>query len=34
MRGNQNEKQEKKSEKYNPRSHNSVNADCLYGRNG
>lgn len=33
-RGNQNEKQEKKSEKQNQRDHNSVNADCLYGRNG
>lgn len=33
-RGKQNEKKEKKSEKQNQRDHNSVNAGCLYGRNG
>lgn len=34
MRGNQNEKKEKKSENKNPRNYNAVNAGCLYGRNG
>lgn len=33
-RGKNYEKQEKKSEKQNQRDHNSVNAGCLYGRNG
>ena len=34
MRGKQNEKQEKKSEKQNQRDHNSVNADCINSQHG
>lgn len=34
MRGKQNEKQEKKSEKQNQRDHNSVNADCINSWHG